>query len=153
MPNYQNGKIYMIWGGDDRYYGSTIDTLSRRFGKHTSSSNCKSRIIFDKYGVKNCKIELVELFPCNSKEELNAREGFYIRNNTCVNRCIAGRTKKEYHEEHKEHINEYQKNYKIANREILNEKAKKQIVCECGGHYSLRNKIQHEKSKKHQSFL
>ena len=42
--------------------------------------------------MENCKIELVENYACNSKEELNAREGFYIQNNECVNKLVAGRT-------------------------------------------------------------
>lgn len=152
MPNYQNGKIYMIWAGDERYYGSTVDTLCRRFGKH-KSMNCRSSVLFDKYGVENCKIELVELFPCNSKEELLAREGYYIRNNECVNRCIAGRTKQEYYELHKERIDEWQKNYKKTNKEVLYKKASEKKICECGGKYTVRNLIQHTKSKKHQAFI
>jgi hypothetical protein len=41
--------------------------------------------IFEEFGIDNCKIELVELFPCDSKEELLSHEGYYIRNNrSCV---------------------------------------------------------------------
>ena len=58
--------------------------------------------IFDKFGFENCKIELVENFPCNSKEELTKREGFYIQSNDCVNKHIAGRTKEEYKEQTRE---------------------------------------------------
>jgi hypothetical protein len=42
--------------------------------------------------------------------ELDKREGEYIRNNNCINRCIAGRTQKEYYEENKEKILEQRKN-------------------------------------------
>lgn len=44
----------------------------------------------------NCKIELIENYPCKNKEELLKREGHYISSIECVNRCQAGRTPKEY---------------------------------------------------------
>jgi hypothetical protein len=99
MPNYQDGKIYMVWAGNDRYYGSTTNTLSRRLSAHKSvyknekvlkKNTCC--VLFEKYGVDNCKIELVELFPCNSKMELEMREGFYVRENDCVNRNMPRQT-------------------------------------------------------------
>ena len=58
--------------------------------------------IFDEYGIENCTIELVEYFSCETKDELFRREGEYIRNNDCVNKIIAGRTKQEYNAETKE---------------------------------------------------
>jgi len=57
--------------------------------------------IFDRFGFENCKIELVENVPCNSKEELTKREGFYIQNNQCVNKHIAGRSNQEQTRERK----------------------------------------------------
>ena len=65
--------------------------------------------IFDEFGIKKSKIELVESFSCNSKEELLKREGYYISHNQCVNRCVAGRTRQEYRNENKEAIQEYLK--------------------------------------------
>jgi hypothetical protein len=32
-----------------------------------------------KYGIENCKIELVEAYPCENKEELRKREGYWIK--------------------------------------------------------------------------
>jgi hypothetical protein len=126
MPNYQKGKIYMIWAGDDKYYGSTINTLSRRFTQHKSAYSGKSKpttcnSIFDKYGVENCKIELVELFPCSTVEELTAREGFFIRENNCVNKVIPHRTDDELKEYHRQRWSKYYN----ENREVLLEKMKK----------------------------
>jgi uncharacterized membrane protein YheB (UPF0754 family) len=73
--------------------------------------------LFDEFGVENCKIELVELFPCNSKIELEQREGFYIKNNDCVNKTTAGRTQKEYREDNKEVLQEYFKKHYQDNKE------------------------------------
>ena len=43
--------------------------------------------IFYEFGVNNCKIELVELYPCNSRDELKQREGHHLKNTECVNKC------------------------------------------------------------------
>ena len=45
-------------------------------------------------GQYNCYIELVKAFPCNRKEELRAREGYWIRQIGTLNSHIAGRTEK-----------------------------------------------------------
>ena len=39
----------------------------------------KSFELFDEYGLENCQIILLESCPCNSKDELNAKEAHYIR--------------------------------------------------------------------------
>ena len=112
MPNYQNGKIYKIFNydNDDVYYGSTIETLSRRMSKHRA--NLKSykqgkyhyTTSFKILEVPSATIELVEYCPCNTKEELLQREQYYIKNNDCVNKIIPLRTKQEYFEDHKSEI-------------------------------------------------
>jgi hypothetical protein len=43
----------------------------------------------------NYQEEIVEEYPCNSREELEKREGFYINNNECINMKKVGRTKEE----------------------------------------------------------
>ena len=90
-------KIYKIVNSEnsDIYYGSTTKRyLSARFqdhkekyklfkaGKFTNQSIFK---IFDDVGVDNCKIVLVQLYPCNSRDELTAKETEYICENKCVN--------------------------------------------------------------------
>ena len=50
-------------------------------------------------GKDNFYIELVENYPCNTKEELMAREGHYIRERATLNHMIAGRTEKEWRED------------------------------------------------------
>jgi hypothetical protein len=46
---------------------------------------CSSKILFEKYD--DVRIELIEEYPCKNKMQLNKREGYYIRNNDCVNKC------------------------------------------------------------------
>jgi hypothetical protein len=92
MVNYELGKIYTIRSSETVgvYIGSTCDNLAKRFGGHKASyklnQNVSSKHIFD-YGIKNAYIELLENYPCNSREELNKREGEHIRMmENCVNK-------------------------------------------------------------------
>jgi hypothetical protein len=85
---YQRGKIYKIVDNAYNmcYYGSTINMLCQRMSLHREQYKknilkCLTKKIFDEYGLENCKIELVENYPCNSRNELEAREGHYIKNN------------------------------------------------------------------------
>ena len=134
MVNYQNGKVYMVWyeGEDKRYYGSTTVSLTERLSQHKRSYKSKSSgqkttifALFDKYGTELAKIELVEAFPCNTRSELEAREGFHIRANTHINRCIPGRPKgegvKEWKNANKERIQATGKAYYQANKDKIKE--------------------------------
>ena len=130
MPDYSSGKIYMVYpkvedpDEGDVYYGSTVDTLARRMNGHRSKNKCSSKILFDKYGVENCFIELVEEYPCETREQLNKKEGEYIRANKCINKRIAGRTIKEYYVEHHDKMKEYHKEYRIDNKDKYKEYSK-----------------------------
>lgn len=111
MVNYQNSKIYKIWSPSKNicYYGSTIQTISQRLGEHKCRykkyKNGLTKNYVSSFLVLECedyKIELVEEYPCNNKEQLLKKEGEYIRNNKCINKHITSRTKQEYYNEHKE---------------------------------------------------
>ena len=90
MVNYQNGKIYKIEdvGGNMCYIGSTTkEHLAQRMAEHRSNFKCYQKgtyhkltiyTIFETYGVENCRIVLVELCPCDIKDELIKRESHYI---------------------------------------------------------------------------
>ena len=165
------GKIYKIYSICDDvneiYYGSTIQPLSNRMGGHRrdykgweddkTKKYYSSFELFDKYGIDKFIIELVESVECNTKEELRAREGFYIKNNECVNKNIAGRSMKEYLKEyrdiHKEQISEqqkpYQKEYRNIHKELIKEKYRQIYKCECGSYIQVGKKHRHFKTKKH----
>jgi len=136
MVNYGNGKIYKIesYQGDLIYIGSTTkEYLSQRMDTHRSDykrwKNGKCNLttsfkIFDEYGLENCTIVLLEIVACNSKDELLAREAFYIRNLECVNKIIPGRTQKEYLDDHKEAKKDYDKLRNENNQQAKNEQNK-----------------------------
>lgn len=129
MINYNNSKIYKIEpvnGEDgDIYIGSTTKSLlSQRMTSHRATYkqwkndnyNWVSVFdIFDKYGLENCNIYLIESYECSTRDELRAREGHFIKSLNCVNKRLAGRSRKEYQ-------NEYNK----INKDILNLKKREQ---------------------------
>ncbi len=147
------------------------------------AGNVSAFQIFDTYGVENCRIELIELCPCNSRDELHQREGHYIRSLDCVNKVIPHRSKREYevdnkdkislrkqiyYASHTEHIKTRNKLYeevnkvKISirkakymkdNKELIELRNKTVFVCKCGSHYTYTNKAPHLRTKKHIAFL
>jgi len=104
--DYSNGKIYTIRSSQtDKYYiGSTTTSLAKRFSSHKSCYKNGRKDITSVEIVKydDAYIELLEDYPCGSKNELNKREGQLIRQykNECVNKFISGRTRKEYKKEY-----------------------------------------------------
>ena len=128
MNRYEKGKIYKVVDLDFNkcYIGSTTEPLSKRMERHrrlyqrykeTGKVDTRCCSLFDEYGVENCKILLLEDYPCKTKEELLRREGEYIKNNECLNRCVAGRTAKEYKQEYKEYFKEKRHEHYENNKE------------------------------------
>ena len=118
MNRYEKGKNYKITdvGYNKCYIGSTCESLSKRMEKHRKQYKeyIKGRIekedncnIFNGFGIENCKIELIENYPCQSKEELFKREGGHIKATECVNRQIAGRKQQEWKLDNPEKAREY----------------------------------------------
>lgn len=89
MPDYSQGKIYAIRSPNTQqvYIGSTIVALSKRMGQHKATTNkCSSKAIID---AGEAYIELIEAFPCESREQLNKREGEVMRGTlNCINQKI-----------------------------------------------------------------
>jgi hypothetical protein len=144
IKNYSNSKVYKIEPICDYeegyvYFGSTKQKyLCSRMNEHRAAyklwkngkeiGKCQSFDIFDKYGVENCKIILLENVNANSKDELVSREGFYIRTLKCVNKYIPDRKiqeyKKEYYEQNKEILNKKKKEYYEQNKEQIHKDRK-----------------------------
>lgn len=165
---YENGKIYQITdtGYNKCYIGSTVEPLANRFSKHRYEYNnlpnkgLTSFLIFKEFGIQNCKIELIETFPCNNREELNAREGYHIRNTTCVNKQVAGRSDEQYRMEHKEQTREYRQNNKARINELkikyyhkYSEVLKQPILCECGCYITKQCLGKHRKTNSHKQLV
>ena len=147
MNKYQSGKIYKIIDNtsDMIYVGSTYKTLQQRLKKHEATFKAFKAgkyhfvTVFKIFENNNYKIELVELYPCENRKQLELNEGKIIkdcRNKKLhiVNKCIVGQLQNEYYQNNKNKINT--KN-----------------ICQCSGSYSNRNKIRHEETKKHCEFI
>ena len=123
MANYENGKIYKLTapGTEKVYIGSTTKNLDTRLCEHRCQYNTwtegkKRYSAFDVLSNDDYKIELIENYACNSRKELEAREGEIIRNTpNCVNRCIPGRTDRE---RRYDHYHRYEEKYRQQAKEI-----------------------------------
>ena len=186
MTDYKNGKIYKIECQETNriYIGSTCQpTVAGRLRGHLQ---CFRRYKKSKYAyissfsileTGNYKCLLVCNYPCDTKDELTAKEAVYIRQYKnddmyeCVNMYMPCRTPednkkyfKQYYEDNekklsqqqkqwrtnnKERTIEYAKQYRTDNKEKIAEKCNKKVQCGCGGKYTIQNKARHEKTKKH----
>ena len=86
--NYKLGKIYEIIDMRNMttiYVGSTCQTLAQRMSAHRALAskpgvwNQVIHLTMNAGGRENYHIALIELFPCKSKGELQAREYRWIR--------------------------------------------------------------------------
>jgi len=152
MPNYQDGKIYKITGTNDEgntliYIGSTTQKLCKRLVGHKQDMKNDRKTSSKQVVIcKDCLITLIELFPCNSKEELLMRERYYFDLFDCVNKVrpiqfegekqeyfkdyyIENADKlKDYRIENADKIKEYRKQYRIENDDKIKEHKKQYYI-------------------------
>lgn len=190
MVNYPLGKIYKIISNSTNkiYIGSTTKKyLTSRLvehirdykkyidGKHYISS-------FELIKNNDYQIILIEKYPCNNKNELNAREQYYIDlyKNLNVNKNNAFGTNKEKHKSsrkttgkkyrndnkekikqcnlkyyisNKEKFKQYRLEYYISNKEKIRENRSQDVICHiCAGKYSKSHKNRHIKTINHKQF-
>jgi hypothetical protein len=159
MTDYKNGLIYTIRSPHTEkiYIGSTCQRMSKRLYTHrhnykaykngtsTYITSYKILELGDEY------IELLEAYPCNSRIELHKREGELIREykDICVNKIIAGRTRKEYYEDNIEHA----KKYRQDNKEYIKQNKATKHMCYCGIPYRRDNIPRHNKSNRHIKYM
>ena len=186
MTSYENGRIYKLVSQqtDKIYIGSTITLLCNRLAQHKCgykiwlNDNTKGYATsYEIVKFDDCKIELIEIFPCKNIEELKAREGHFQRlhKDILVNIRVEGRTEKEYskfyHDTHKEQekqwkLNNPEKVKAINNKSRLNridkvkeelkiwrDKNKYLVECECGLSYRKLSEARHKKEQAHLEFL
>ena len=134
---YCNGKIYKIVDNvsDLIYVGSTCKTLEQRLKGHKfiykSFLSGKKTPILTSFKIlenNNYRIELIENFPCESKQDLEKREGYFIR---------------LYR---KQELN-------IVNKFIAGQDPYELMTCKCGMRYTHKHQAKHNRSYPHQKFL
>jgi hypothetical protein len=177
------------------YVGSTTD-INRRQKEHKLKVNQENlnsynykiyKTIRENGGWDNCVMEVLENIECANKNEANKQEQEWIDKLKCNLNSFKAYTnltknerdkiynyehkeqRKEYRENNKDKILEYNHKYKEENHDKLLDKAKayrekipekiqannkKQmemppILCECGLYYTYTHKLRHMKSKTH----
>jgi len=184
MSDYSQGKIYMLTSEQtsDVYIGSTKETLEVRFTYHKKhykgwleeKPNYCYVTSFEICKYDDCKIQLIENYPCENRKELEKKEGEYQRMMDCVNKHIAGRTMKEYYEDNKERIQKINKEWrekhkeqtlkknkewKENNKEKLKEyiteydKNRPRIKCVCGSEFRKADTKRHQRTQKHIKYI
>lgn len=188
MVNYQNGKVYILRSRltNRVYVGSTTQSLAIRKAGHiqkykswkngTNKAYITSFLIIEDGEVE---ITLVELKPCDTKEELTKAEREWIKKTECVNKIVPLRSDAEYKQDKKEEIQAYNKDYYYKNldrykewrtrwyeenkerksqyyhdnREKILARNAEKIQCECGGMLQKGNRYNHNRTKRHQTYL
>lgn len=174
--HYGNGKVYRLIGDNKTYVGSTTQSLAKRKSNHKknfehwmkggSSQWCSS---FDILSGGNYDIFLIEECPCDNKEQLRARERYWIEQTECINKIRRPiRTQEEreayqkkYQEENEAQLKEYRKRRyeecdkqekKRVDAEYYNNKKDQlleKITCECGSVVAKCGITRHKKTAKH----
>lgn len=120
MPDYSKGKIYKIVCNETGlvYIGSTTQDLNIRISDHKKDYNAwlqgKIHYVtsFDIIKNNNYYIQLIEEYPCESKTELEMREGYFQKQIECVNTRIAGAACGD----RQEYMKEYHKKYELTDK-------------------------------------
>lgn len=127
MVNYSNTKIYYILVGNERYYGHTTQKLCERKGGHKRDfhkhPNAKLYKTMRDAGMTENDIQLVlvEDFPCERKEQAEARERYYIEQYATLNMVIPTRTRQEYRNVNSEMERERRAKWKTENPKKVRE--------------------------------
>lgn len=124
MPDYSKAKIYKIVSDvdDEVYIGATCGSLAHRMSVHRATSRNKpERCLYAHVdalgGWQHFSIILVEDFPCERKEQLSARERYWVEEMSTLNMCIPGRTVAEYNATHRDKHNARRREYNATHHD------------------------------------
>ena len=141
--DFNNGKIYKLVSSntDEIYIGSTIKTLEKRKYGHLSAfkqwKDGKPNTSLSSFRIieaGDVEIVLLELYPCDTKNELFYRERYWMEKLKCVNiyrPIVSQEEQKEYYEQNKEKVKDYYEQNKekiLKKKKEYNEQNKEQIL-------------------------
>lgn len=106
MVNYRNTKIFKIYGNNGNFVGYTtqkyitskLESYKRDY-KRYKVGKLKYNVVFDIVCDDKCTIQLLEEYPCKTKQELNERILYWTNSLLCVNQensYVCEYCKKEY---------------------------------------------------------
>jgi len=97
----KNGIIYILISeiGNVSYFGSTSQRPSQRLGEHRyqynrflNANSSANLSCFEVLKYPDYKMVILDEYKNITKEQLEINEGYYIANNDCVNKNVAGST-------------------------------------------------------------
>jgi hypothetical protein len=149
------------------YVGSTTHFRNRKVNHKSRCYDANGRAynyklystIRDNGGWDAFNMVIIKEFPCNSIQEARTEEDRIMREmRSSLNMCRAYQTTEERRDylkkhEQKDKIKETRKHYRELNKNILNQKAGKKIICECGCVIRKDSIARHKHTKKHQEYL
>ena len=151
---------YKIWKDDDFYVGSTTDLASRKKRHKHNCNNEQSKLyqnIRENGGWDAWQMTPLEEYKeCQSQIQARIREEEWrVKLNAKLNsqKCFADSSTKEYQVQYCKENKEKRKEYYIQWYQEHKEKININCDCECGGKYSKQNKLKHERTQKHQTYL
>jgi hypothetical protein len=131
--NFPNAVVYALQCIDNYYYiGSTINDPRYRLNNHKQDSKkCPDRYVYkhiNEIGWDHVQLQVVEAYPCDTKEELKLKEDEMIKQSLedeyCLNHIRAAVSKEErkenianYYLTHRQQILEQHKEYLQANKD------------------------------------
>ena len=101
--------------------------------------------LFDKYGIENCQIVLLENCQVDTKDELFIRERHFIKSTQCVNKLSPIHTKED------KQLSD--KNYREKNIDKIHEFKNKKTQCPCSGSYTHCHQSLHFRTNKHKNYI
>ena len=137
--DFSKGKLYKLVSDftEQVYVGGTIQELSVRKSEHEKgcdrwiNEKPDSHYVssFELLKLGECRIELLENFPCNNRRELDERERYWIENTpNCVNKVIPFRTAEELRERRQKYNQKYKAEYYILNKESISQRSKEYYI-------------------------
>ena len=161
MPDYTKTIIYKLVNYDYPdlvYVGSTTNFTKRKQHHKDRCLNEKGKkynlkvykMIREYDGWENWNMIKISDYPCNNRREAELEEDRYMTElKASMNSHRASRTRKQYYEDNREKLQEYEKKYRDNNKEKIKEK----ITCECGCEINKHQLKRHQRNKKHISLI
>jgi group I intron endonuclease len=159
------GKIYKLTNdlNEKIYIGSsTYQYLSERFNMHkqmckdeTGRRNSKLYTFMREIGIEHFKIELIEEYTCETKQQLVEHEQYWIEQLKPELNMFRAIANPNYEQEcrDKEERRERSKAFYHSHKEVISQKGKEQITCECGCVVTKSCLSRHRKSLQHATLL
>ena len=175
--NYNNTTIYKLCCKDldisQLYIGHTTDMRKRKNAHKSDCNNEKKKnynlnvyqFIRENGNWDNWDMIEIERYNAIDGYDASKRERYWVDElKASLNMVIPSRTQKQWYEDNKEYIVEYNKEYCENNKEVIlkkkkkyyednkkitSEKSKEKITCECGCKVRKQHLNRHKKSQKH----